>query len=68
MTSNSPDNDASIHKRLAQLEARVNDLESENDTLQETVSEQCVPTKLADLETRGEPVELSCGQCRGDDR
>ncbi|WP_254523171.1 hypothetical protein [Natrinema caseinilyticum] len=40
MTPNTPDSDASIHDRLEQLEARIDDLESENDALRETVTEQ----------------------------
>ncbi|WP_254531319.1 hypothetical protein [Natrinema gelatinilyticum] len=40
MTPNNPDSDASILDRLEQLEARIDDLESENNALQETVAEQ----------------------------
>ncbi|UHQ96349.1 hypothetical protein [Natrinema halophilum] len=40
MTPNSSDSDASIKDHLQQLEARIDDLESENESLRETVTEQ----------------------------
>ncbi|QLG50248.1 hypothetical protein [Natrinema halophilum] len=40
MTPITPDSDVSIRDHLQQLEARIDDLESENDALRETVSEQ----------------------------
>ncbi|WP_254524939.1 hypothetical protein [Natrinema caseinilyticum] len=40
MTPPSSNSDASIHDQLAQFEARIDDLENENDALRETVSHQ----------------------------
>ncbi|QLG47835.1 hypothetical protein [Natrinema halophilum] len=40
MTPNNSDSDASIRDHLQQLEARIDDLESENQSLRETVAEQ----------------------------
>ncbi|SEQ29226.1 hypothetical protein [Natrinema salaciae] len=40
MTPNTSDSDASIREHLQQLEARIDDLETENESLRKTVSEQ----------------------------